>query len=355
MLIYWIIFSASLPGIIFDPHLKSASSRIAWISLITITIFVVGLRHRVGCDWQDYVDLYEAIHSKQSFGLSTLKSILSWGPFYLFLNWSSAALGLGIYFTNLVCAGLSIGGLSIFCRGLPSPWVGWTVAFPYFVVVITMGYTRQAVAIGLFFWALKVLHQKAYLHYVLIILFAAMFHISALILLPLALITGIRRQPFKYVMGFLVSIIVLVLTLGPDIFQQIQGYAFSNQHSKGGVIRSMMTLIPALIFLCVYREFSKISRIIDVWLVLSIASFLAFFAVWLASTAVDRMGLYLIAIQIFVWSSISTLPRIKTYNIWANCGLVVYSASVLFVWLNYGLNSRCWIPYNNLFFKFGLL
>jgi hypothetical protein len=46
-----------------------------------------------------------------------------------------------------------------FCRTQPRPWLALTLAFPYLVVVVAMGYTRQGVAIGLEMLALLALER----------------------------------------------------------------------------------------------------------------------------------------------------------------------------------------------------
>ena len=41
-----------------------------------------------------------------------------------------------------------------FVRRQPMPWLGLLVAIPYLVIVVGMGYSRQAIALGLFYWHL---------------------------------------------------------------------------------------------------------------------------------------------------------------------------------------------------------
>ena len=354
MTIYWLLFAASVPGIFVDPQLKSFFSKLSWRALVVICIFVVGLRYRVGCDWQNYADLYEAIRTNSDFGLSRLTAIFSWGPAFLGLNWLSAQLGLGVYFVNLVCAGISIGGLATFCRRLSIPWLGWTIATPYFIVVVTMGYTRQSVAIGLFLGALNLLQDRKVLRYIGVILVATMFHASALVLLPLALTPWFREQPRKYISIFVLVIIFLGLILGPDAYRQIQGYIDTNRVSYGAIVRSLMTIIPALFLFTFRRSLAQLSKAMEVWYLLSLASVLLFFSVWLISTPTDRISLYLIPIQIFVWASLPIIPSFNRFQTLVKSSLVLYSASILWVWTSFGLNSRCWMPYQNLFFKSGI-
>ena len=51
-------------------------------------------------------------------------------------------------------------GLVVFCRNLPRPWLALAVAVPYLVIVVAMGYSRQGVALGLAMLGLVALGKK---------------------------------------------------------------------------------------------------------------------------------------------------------------------------------------------------
>ncbi len=82
------------------------------------------------------------------------------------------------------------------------------------------------------------------------------------------------------------------------------------------------------------------------WTWIALAALLCLPIVSFATTAVDRVALYLIPIQIFVFSRI---PRLAGGNIRVRTGLVLgvigYYAAVLFVWLNFATHSQYWVPY----------
>jgi hypothetical protein len=65
-----------------------------------------------------------------------------------------------------------------------------------------------------------------------------------------------------------------------------------------------------------------------------------------SSTAVDRMGLYLIPIQLFVLSRLPDAFPIMSRGVNpATLAVILYSAAVQFVWLNFAAHARYWIPY----------
>ena len=82
------------------------------------------------------------------------------------------------------------------------------------------------------------------------------------------------------------------------------------------------------------------------WTWIALVALLCLPIVSLATTAVDRVALYLIPIQIFVFSRI---PRLAGSNIRVRTllvlGVIAYYAAVLFVWLNFATHAQYWLPY----------
>jgi hypothetical protein len=71
-----------------------------------------------------------------------------------------------------------------------------------------------------------------------------------------------------------------------------------------------------------------------------------------SSTAVDRLALYLIPLQLFVGSR---LPDTRLFDLdpetWKQL-LVLFSLAVLLVWLLFASHARFWLPYRNLLLPF---
>jgi len=65
-----------------------------------------------------------------------------------------------------------------------------------------------------------------------------------------------------------------------------------------------------------------------------------------SSTAVDRVALYWIPLQLFVWSRLpDVLGRFGQRNpLWVTA-VFSYSAAVLFVWLFFASHAHAWLPY----------
>jgi hypothetical protein len=63
---------------------------------------------------------------------------------------------------------------------------------------------------------------------------------------------------------------------------------------------------------------------------------------------IDRLTIYLIPMQIFVYSRIGYCFGLfrRGWLMWTTA-VIAYAAAVQFVWLNYAVNSFAWLPYRN--------
>jgi len=77
---------------------------------------------------------------------------------------------------------------------------------------------------------------------------------------------------------------------------------------------------------------------------------LAVALVGFASTAVDRIALYFIPIQVVVFARLPLLLRHRIRPGTVAIGIVLGYAAVLYVWLNYATHARYWLPYQNMLF-----
>ena len=94
----------------------------------------------------------------------------------------------------LIAGAICAIGLVVFCLNLPRPWLALAVAVPYLVIVVCMGYTRQGVALGLAMLGLVALGKKGIGWFVFWVMLAAMFHKTAVLLLPLAALAAAHNR-----------------------------------------------------------------------------------------------------------------------------------------------------------------
>ena len=130
----------------------------------------------------------------------------------------------------------------------------------------------------------------------------------------------------------------------------IASYVESDHYqSQGALIRSAMSVAAGLIFFFNRRKWSAYWGDQDIWLVFSIAAIAVAGLSFVASTAADRIGLYLIPLQIIVSARLPVLWR-SSGMAPVGCAVALYGAS-LAVWLHFGqFADVLWLPYQSLIF-----
>lgn len=344
MIPYWLLFALGVAGAIeYRPKTSSALQGGPLLVVLGIAMaLLVGLRFEVGGDWPAYILMFE------NFRYAGMSELWASDPAYSFLNWAAHQVGAGVWLVNLVCAALFCWGLTVFARHQPNPWLVLVVATPYLVIVVGMGYTRQAVAIGLILGGLAALQRKAIATFFVYICLAAAFHKTAVLILPIVGF-ALAQQRATYALLTFASVVLLYLAfLQSAIDQFILVYEDAQYTSEGAAIRVTMNIVPAIVFLMLRRRFGLIPFENKLWGIFAYASIGTFFLLMSldSSTAVDRVALYLIPVQLFV---LSRLPFVFSKEVRASplavVAVVIYSALVQFVWLNYARHSEYWLPY----------
>ncbi len=341
---------------VFATAALSNARRIAASTLLGLGLFLtllIGLREQVGGDWFNYFPYLD-----RSVGLPFAAIFQEDEPGYGLLNWIAANWGGSVYLVNSICGLLFTIGLMRFARAQPRPWLTLTLAFPYLVIVVAMGYSRQGVAIGLELLALLALQRDRLPQFLVWIALAATFHRTVLVLLvlPASTLSGSLRFSQLIRLGLLVGAGygLYSVVLAPDLDYYVQGYLEAEYQSQGALIRVALCLLPALLFLPYRRRFQLPPNTQRIWTLIAALAVAA--AIGLAtvasSTAVDRLALYLIPLQLFVGSR---LPDTRLFGFsptsWTRL-LVACSLAVMLVWLLFGAFSRFWLPYRNLLLPF---
>ncbi len=314
-----------------------------WVVTYIILSLFIGYRYEVGGDWFGY-----AVHLDNATGEEIIRVIQNGDPAYMALNWFGANVFGGIYFVNLVCAGIFSFGLIEFCRLQSRPRLSFVVAIPYLITVVAMGYTRQGVAIGLAMLGLVALMRGNNFRFVFWIAIAATFHKSAVILIPLAILSG-QKHRFATVLGVaVVGVFLFAFFLQEGLERLNYIYIDREYESSGAWIRVLMNAIPATIFLLFRKNFKLHPKLQHFWTWISVFAilFLPLLYISPSSTVVDRLALYFIPIQLFVWSRLpDVFGSYGERNPALYSTVILYSGLVLIVWLFFANNARSWIPY----------
>ena len=306
-------------------------------------VLIIGLRHEVGGDWSIYLEMLESYIDGSDAGQNGFQD-----PAYILLNILAARSGLGVYLINLLSAVFFSWGLYVFCRAQPRPWLALVVAVPYLITVVAMGYTRQSAAIGIAMLAIVALGQGRTWRFMLWIALAALFHKSAIVLVPMAVLVNTKRRVFTFIWVALAFVILYVLLVQEAISFLIMGYIQSEYQSSGAAFRIAMNAVPAAIFLVFRKRFQLAPAQLSfwTWMAWSALLFIVLLNISPSSTAVDRVALQWIPLQLFVWSRLpNVLGKKNGKNLLWVCAVIAYSAAVHFIWLVYADTAFAWLPY----------
>jgi len=336
----------------FSPwRLSKDLSRISWVTFGLILVVAIGLRHEVGGDWFSYLlnPTYYEIANGSDLDFSFGKGDYGYEALY----WFSVNYLNGIYATNLICAIIFVSGLYRLCSITPFPWVGVAISIPIFVIIVSMGYTRQSAAIGFLMWGIvELLKGRVHLYYVFIIL-GILFHKSLIIMLLFGYYYNSNDfRILKLLPLVIVSLLLFSIFLSKN-YENLIYYYVSNSNffmfSSGGLPRVLINVIPAMILLYYRERWVRVYSDYKLWYAFSILSILLVPFVFYVATFSDRISFYMIPAQIVILSRIPILINSIYYrSIFIVSIFFIYTVA-MFTWLNFGSNSiGNWVPYKNI-------
>lgn len=360
VVIYWIMFAVPAVLALLEPPgdrraAMAAQVRVPytflWALVALALVTIIGLRWETGGDWGNYDRMVQsALWTDNRFGLLG-------DPGFLAVTRLAAQSAYGMLVVTMISAVVVTAGLIRFCLAQPRPWLCLAVAVPYFVVVMGMGYIRQGMAVSLLLMALIAVQQGSVTRFIGWVLAAALFHSTALIFLPLALFMA-RVHPFARLMLLLGAAALLgTAATGERTGLLLTNYVDQEMTSSGALVRLAMTALPGAILLYWRDRFGLTPSERWIWMMLSLGGIaaLALVLVFPTSTAIDRVGLYLLPLQLFVYARLpdALAGNDRTARVLATAIVALYAAA-FYVWLNYAVNVEYWLPYRFFLFEDGV-
>lgn len=348
---YWALFLIPALGAIVERSPMQAQGQrragrnadLQWLVAGLAIALMIGLRSKVGGDWANYEAMLD-----ESQGMTLWEAVTSTDPGFAFLNWMTLQLGWGMVGVNMMTAPLFALALVRFCRSLPRPWLALAISVPYLVIVVAMGYSRQGVALACGMLGLLALGRRSTSVFLGWVVLGAMFHKTAVLLLPIAALVQNRNRFLTAIYAVAITVAAYFLLLSDAVDTLYESYVVAEYQSEGAFVRLLMNAVPAVLFLFKWRKFGFMPTQASLWRWFAWISLFLLAVLFLtdASTAVDRVGLYMLPLQLAVFSR---LPEVlgaapRNRRLWVGL-VVVYYAVVLFIWLNFATHAQYWLPY----------
>lgn len=315
--------------------------------LFSLTIFI-GLRHQVGGDWDIY--LYDLKNNVKYFNLLELTYVRDFG--YEFVSLISYNLGLGIYGLNFLAAIICVYALNKFSKKISdNVWLTFLISYPYLIVVVFMGYTRQGIAMAFILLSLVAIFDNKLLKYALLTFLAILFHKSASIIVPIVFLSYFQFN-FKNLNIFVILLIISFFLIYPELTRITSGYfSDSSKYVSSGVYyRLFLNILAGSIFVFFYKFLKFNNKFDKLIIIILILNLLLIYFSFSYSTFVDRIIAYFTITQLVVYSRIYLIyPK---YMIYINSIVILIYLSITLMWFNFSNHSSEWIPYKNLLFNY---
>tara|TARA_B100001057_G_scaffold438700_1_gene471366 strand:+ start:2487 stop:3569 length:1083 start_codon:yes stop_codon:yes gene_type:complete len=333
----------SFLGLIPNKFSLSLKRLFLFFLFMYILIFIA-LRDQVGGDWYAYLEYFDRFKNENLF-----KEIFKNDIGFDLLNWVINYLNGNIYVVNLISAIIFLVPLYIFISKRDYFLLSMLISFPYLISVVSMGYVRQAAALGFFIFGLNFLESRRVkfktLFYIFFISLAFTFHKSAIILFFLVFFFRIRLL-FKFLI-LLTSSLLLIYLLNDNFFGDVYiNYIETEMESKGALVRTIMNLIPAVGILAYYKYF-KNDSLSTIFLGISIVTILSLLFVTHYSTFIDRISIYFIILQVYFWPKFISLNK-KEMRLFIYIFVIILYFITIVIWFVFSSHSEFWIPYKSI-------
>ena len=342
---YWILFAYFAVGAALEPARRAPGQQFQRACLlvgIVLAAVMIGSRFEVGGDWRSYQFMFGFVRY-----MSFERAVQFGDPGYQALNWLVQQWNGEIWWVNTVSAAIFAWGLARLCQIQPKPLLAVLVAIPYLIIVVAMGYTRQSIAIGILMAGLASLGRGgSVIRFACYVALAALFHRTAVLVLPLVIFAGERNRILNVIAGAAASVLFFDLFLSDSTDQLVKAYIDSRYTSQGAWIRVILNLVPAILLLTKRGRFGFTQQEEKVWRYIAIAACIMpiILATTPSSTAVDRMALYLMPLQIVILGRAYLLFAKPRFGVAA---VIAYSLMVQLVWLNFASHAKLWLPYKS--------
>lgn len=333
--------------------LKGTIAKTTFTVIIFLLFLMTGLRYEVGADWLNYLMMYDFFYQT-----SFSDAIKITDPAYGLINYISQELKLKeIILVNLICAIVFYLSIYNYSKDLKYYWIPLLISYPYLILVVSMGYTRQSVAIALSLISIKYLLNKSFYLFLLFFVLAFVFHKSAIIILIFFPLFTFVRFFKNYYLLFSYALVSFVLISVLVYLSSLSGSNLYTDTSAGitssGALFRIFAHSLAIFYYILYRKKLKetFNQFIQLYDYMALLVVYVFILAIFFSTLADRFNLYLIVFDILIFTSVCSI--LNSFNKYLMLGfIIIFNTIMITIWLNFGAWSHAWIPYQNYLINF---
>lgn len=323
------------------------------VTLFLVALFfwiMIGFRFQVGMDWNNYVGQFRYDFELRP-DLELTDVLFRMEPGFALLNWIAAKTGAGVIFVHAVSALLFCWGFFRFAARCPEPFMAVVAATPLLVIAFAMSGMRQGIALGMILTLFATWDERRVSGRVLIVLFASLFHFSALfVLIFVALSARVPAGQKILTVGATILALFLIILAVPSTIQSYSELYVSGQRKleAPGALAQIGVIASAAILYFVYRR-RLLATIGDhpLYTHLAVAALLALPVALISSVGAYRFALYMWPMAMYVLSAIpATIERAEA-RLAYRVTVVLAALGLLVGWLTQANSAWAWLPYKS--------
>lgn len=316
-----------------------------WL-VVAVYVSMISFRFQVGMDWNNYVRIYTVRHS-----WPVPKILAGPEPGFGLLIWAADKLGGGMILVNAV-AGLSFCvGFFAVARRCREPLLAVVIATPLLVIPLAMSGTRQAIACGVIFLLFSKWEQRSTLQRVLFVLFASLFHFSALFVMVFVALASNTSRVVRFAgTAVICALVFTIISYVPDPIEKYSRLYISGPHAQnaqGAVDQVGLLALAGLIYFALRRRLIEVNGDNRLYDYLAAAALAAFPFILVSSVGAYRFALYFWPMGMYVFAGMPGLIESATGRAFYRIISVAASFALLVGWLMLANTSIAWIPYKN--------
>ncbi|WP_332628465.1 EpsG family protein [Halalkalibacter flavus] len=209
MFFYFVL--ALIVGVFAELSVKTKSKVVKVLSTLVVIIlpsFFFAVRFGIGTDYFSYLRIFERINNG-------IESRMEWG--YFTLNYLVAKLNGNIEIVFFITAILMMAFVFYSIKSFNNYFSTGVSMFIFMLLYYQMSFNtvRQALTMAIILYSIRFITERKLLKFIILVIFASSFHISALLFLPIYFIYGIignkKRKLFRYSLYILILIIIFSL------------------------------------------------------------------------------------------------------------------------------------------------
>jgi len=327
----------------------SGVRKTAFFLVLTFLLYwlMMGFRYRVGGDWDAYLYMYEYYRK-----VSPSVLIFEREPGFKLLMWLAARTSLGFISVNLVSAFVFCFGLVAVARQCREPFIAIVVATPLLAIAFGMSAARQALAMGIIFYAYSTWERRTTLSRMALVILATLFHFSALFVLVFVALSARVPMTARLLCAAALGLVIwLVTSYAPasmDSYTNIYLNRGGAYREAPGAIAQVGIIAAAGAVYLLYRA-ERVNVLGDhiLYRSMAIGSLFAIPTILISSVGAYRFSLYFWPMAMYVWAGMPDVIPSPSGRVFYRT-IIVSAAVVLLVgWFEFANTSHAWLPYQN--------